>query len=104
MLLLAASSAFAFSGPAAAPARTAVRMITKEAALETLGVSRNADAADLKKAFRAASRELHPDAQHGTGRREVAAEQFAEFNEVYNELLLDVEKKKEAEIDARREM
>src|SRR5687768_10382686 len=55
----------------------------------TLGVSRNASQADIKKAFRKLARQYHPDANKG----DAAAERFKEVNEA-NEVLSDPEKRK----------
>jgi molecular chaperone DnaJ len=49
---------------------------------EVLGVPRDADAADIKKAFRAKAREVHPD----TSDHDDAEELFKELNEAYEVL------------------
>lgn len=55
---------------------------------EILGVSRDASADEIKKAFRARAREVHPD----TSEHEDAEELFKELNEAY-EVLSDAEKR-----------
>ncbi len=56
---------------------------------ETLGVSRTASAADIKKAFRKLAREHHPDKKPGD---KVAEQRFKDINEA-NEVLSDPEKR-----------
>ena len=56
---------------------------------ETLGVSRGADAAPIKKAYRQKAKELHPDRNADNPKAE---EQFKEANEAY-EVLRDADKK-----------
>ena len=56
----------------------------------TLGVPRNATAADIKKAFRKLARQYHPDANKGDA---AAEKHFKEVNEA-NEVLSDPEKRK----------
>ncbi len=56
---------------------------------EVLGVDRNADSDDIKKAFRKLARKYHPDVSHDPG----SEEKFKEVNEAY-EVLGDPEKRK----------
>src|SRR5437868_6596736 len=56
----------------------------------TLGVPRNASQADIKKAFRKAARQHHPDTNKGNA---AAEHKFKEVNEA-NEVLSDPEKRK----------
>lgn len=56
---------------------------------ETLGVSRDADAAEIKRAFRAKAKECHPDIHPGDAAAEV---QFKAINEAY-EVLKDEQKR-----------
>ena len=56
---------------------------------ETLGVSRSASAAELKKAYRKLARQFHPDVNKAAG----AETRFKEVNEAY-EVLTDPEKRK----------
>lgn len=55
---------------------------------EVLGVPRNADAEEVKKAYRSLARQWHPDANRASG----AAEKFKELTEAY-EVLKDPEKR-----------
>src|SRR6187431_809665 len=57
---------------------------------KTLGVSRDASAADIKKAFRKMARKHHPDVAKD---KKAAEEKFKEINEA-NEVLSDPEKRK----------
>src|SRR5215467_11397204 len=57
---------------------------------ETLGVSRSASEADIKKAFRKLAREYHPDVAKN---KKQAEEKFKEINEAY-EVLSDPAKRK----------
>src|SRR5690348_2044351 len=57
---------------------------------ESLGVSRTASEAEIKKAFRKLAREYHPDVAKDKKRAE---EKFKEINEAY-EVLSDPEKRK----------
>ena len=56
---------------------------------QTLGVSRNADDKEIKKAFRKLARQYHPDKNPGDKKSE---EKFKEINEAY-EVLSDPEKR-----------
>ncbi|MEM6906978.1 MAG: DnaJ domain-containing protein, partial [Pseudomonadota bacterium] len=56
---------------------------------EVLGVGRSASEADIKKAFRAKARQLHPDQNKDDPK---AASEFKEVNQAY-EVLKDAEKK-----------
>ncbi|MFN2520207.1 MAG: DnaJ C-terminal domain-containing protein [Candidatus Limnocylindria bacterium] len=56
---------------------------------KTLGVSKDAAAADIKKAYRKLARQYHPDVNKGAG----AEKRFKEINEA-NEVLSDPEKRK----------
>src|SRR6516162_6891857 len=66
---------------------------------EVLGVSKNADAAAVKGAYRKLAKKLHPDANKNDPK---AAQRFAELNAAYE--LLSTEEKRKAydrgEIDA----
>ncbi|EJE98653.1 chaperone DnaJ, partial [Liquorilactobacillus mali KCTC 3596 = DSM 20444] len=55
---------------------------------EVLGVSKDASAADIKKAYRKLSKKYHPDLNKEPG----AEEKFKEINEAY-EILSDPQKK-----------
>lgn len=57
---------------------------------EVLGVSRNADAAAIKKAYRKLAKKYHPDSNEGNAS---AAEHFKEVNEAYD-VLSDEKKRK----------
>lgn len=57
---------------------------------EVLGVSRNADAAAIKKAYRKLAKKYHPDSNEGNA---AAAEKFKEVNEAYD-ILSDEKKRK----------
>lgn len=57
---------------------------------EVLGVSRTADAAAIKKAYRKLAKKYHPDSNEGNAH---AAEKFKEVNEAYD--ILSDEKKRE---------
>lgn len=58
---------------------------------KTLGVSRNANADEIKKAFRKLARQYHPDKVQGEG-KEAAEAKFKEINEAY-EVLKDPDKR-----------
>ena len=62
---------------------------TKRDYYEVLGVDRNADAATIKKAYRALGKKYHPDANPGD---KEAEEKFKELSEAYA-VLSDPEKK-----------
>ena len=62
-------------------------MAAKRDYYEVLGVDRDADEADIKKAFRKLARELHPDVNPGDPQ---AAERFREVAEAY-EVLSDAD-------------
>ena len=64
-------------------------MILKRDYYEVLGVSRNADAATIKKAYRKLAKKYHPDSNEGNA---TAAERFKEVNEAYD--VLSDEKKR----------
>lgn len=57
---------------------------------DVLGVSRNADTAEIKKAYRKLAKKFHPDSNQGNER---AAENFKEINEAYD-ILGDEKKRK----------
>lgn len=57
---------------------------------EVLGVNRNADASEIKKAYRKLAKKYHPDSNEGNAR---AAERFKEANEAYD-VLGDEKKRK----------
>jgi DnaJ-class molecular chaperone len=59
---------------------------------EILGLSRNASADDIKKAFRRRAREIHPDLHTGTKKTEME-KKFKELNEAH-EVLSDPDKRK----------
>ena len=65
-------------------------MILKRDYYEVLGVSRNADAAAIKKAYRKLAQKYHPDSNEGNA---TAAERFKEVNEAYD-VLSDEKKRK----------
>lgn len=64
-------------------------MVAKRDFYEVLGVSRDADEKEIKKAYRRLARQYHPDANHSDPN---AAEKFKEINEAY-EVLSDREKR-----------
>jgi len=64
---------------------------------ETLGVSRSASDADIKKAFRKLAREFHPDVAKDKKRAE---EKFKEINEAYEVLSDPAKRKKYDELGA----
>src|SRR5919112_6060772 len=63
--------------------------VTKRDCYEVLGVGRNADEAEVKKAFRRLARELHPDVNNHDPNAE---EKFKEAAEAY-EILSDPERR-----------
>lgn len=65
-------------------------MVRKRDYYEVLGVSKNADAAAIKKAYRKLAKKYHPDTNKGN---EQAAERFKEVSEAYD-VLYDEEKRK----------
>lgn len=65
-------------------------MAAKRDYYDVLGVSRNADASTIKKAYRKLAKKYHPDTNHGDARAE---QMFKEVNEAYD-VLGDPEKKK----------
>lgn len=65
-------------------------MSTKRDYYDVLGVSRNADTATIKKAFRKLAKKYHPDSNEGNA---AAAEKFKEVTEAYD-VLGDEKKKK----------
>ncbi|MGH7979299.1 MAG: DnaJ domain-containing protein, partial [Limisphaerales bacterium] len=64
---------------------------------ETLGVSRSAGEADIKKAFRKLARQYHPDVAKDKKRAE---EKFKEINEAYEVLSDPVKRRKYDELGA----
>ena len=64
-------------------------MVKRKDCYEILGISRNADEAAIKKAYRKLAKKYHPDTNPGNSRAE---EQFKEVSEAYN-ILSDKEKK-----------
>src|SRR5262245_6163436 len=58
---------------------------------QTLGVSENASADDIKKAYRKLAKQYHPDANQNDPK---AAERFKEIGEAYS-ILSDAEKRKQ---------
>ena len=65
-------------------------MAEKRDYYEVLGVSKNADDDELKRAYRKLAKKYHPDANPGD---ESAAEKFKEASEAYS-VLSDAEKRK----------
>lgn len=59
---------------------------------ETLGVSKNASADDIKKAFRKAAVQHHPDKAKGEAEKKAAEAKFKEINQAYD-VLKDPQKK-----------
>ena len=66
------------------------RLKEKRDYYEVLGISRDADASQIKKAYRKLAKKYHPDSNEGDSR---AAERFKEATEAYT-ILSDPEKKK----------
>lgn len=56
-----------------------------------LGVSRNADADEIKKAYRKLSRIYHPDANVNNPNKAQAEEKFKEIQEAYNQIMYERE-------------
>lgn len=67
-------------------------MASKKDYYEVLGITKNASAEDIKKAYRKLAREHHPDMVKDTDKKH-AEERFKEINEAY-QVLGDSEKKK----------
>ncbi len=65
-------------------------MVKRKDCYEILGISRNADEAAIKKAYRKLAKKYHPDTNPGNSKAE---EHFKEVSEAYN-ILNDKEKKK----------
>src|SRR5437764_15239653 len=57
--------------------------VVKRDYYEVLGVERNANDDDLKKAFRRLARQFHPDTMTGEQEKKAAEEKFKEINEAY---------------------
>lgn len=53
---------------------------------EVLGISRNASAEDVKKAYRKLSRKYHPDAHINSADAKIAEEKFKEIQEAYEQI------------------
>ena len=60
-------------------------LLTKQNFYKILGVSRDADDREIKKAYRLAAKEWHPDKWHSTGEeeKETAEVKFKEIGEAY---------------------
>jgi molecular chaperone DnaJ len=69
--------------------RKAMVTVTKEDYYKILGVDRNADEKEIKKAFRRLARKYHPDVNPGD---KAAEQRFKEINEAY-EILIDPKKR-----------
>lgn len=67
-----------------------VRILTKKDYYDVLGINRNADDAEIKKAYRKLAKKYHPDSNSGSPGAE---ERFKEITEAYN-VLSDKEKRK----------
>ena len=67
--------------------------VAKRDYYEILGVDRNANDDELKKAYRRLARQYHPDLQSTEQQKRVAEEKFKEVNEAY-EALSDPEKRR----------
>lgn len=56
-----------------------------------LGVSRNADMDEVKKAYRQLSRKYHPDANINNPNKDQAEEKFKQIQEAYNQIIYEKE-------------
>lgn len=65
---------------------------------QILGINKNADQAEIKKAYRKVAVKYHPDKNPGD---KIAEERFKEISEAY-EVLADFEKRKKYDTDGRK--